>query len=44
MKEEIVMTSERKVAIITGATQGIGAPLVRAYRDRKYRVAANSRP
>ena len=29
--------------IITGASQGIGAELVKAYRDRNYRVVANSR-
>ncbi|HTV85289.1 MAG TPA: SDR family oxidoreductase [Dyella sp.] len=37
------MNSPRKVAIITGASQGIGAALVKAYRDRDYRVVANSR-
>jgi NAD(P)-dependent dehydrogenase (short-subunit alcohol dehydrogenase family) len=37
------MSSERKVVLITGASQGIGAGLVRAYRDRNYRVVANSR-
>lgn len=37
------MSSEQKVVIITGASQGIGAGLVRAYRDRNYRVVANSR-
>jgi NAD(P)-dependent dehydrogenase (short-subunit alcohol dehydrogenase family) len=37
------MSSERKVVIVTGASQGIGAGLVRAYRDRGYRVVANSR-
>jgi NAD(P)-dependent dehydrogenase (short-subunit alcohol dehydrogenase family) len=37
------MNSPRKVAIITGASQGIGAALVKAYRDRDYRVIANSR-
>jgi NAD(P)-dependent dehydrogenase (short-subunit alcohol dehydrogenase family) len=34
---------ERKVAVITGASQGIGAALVKAYRDRGYRVVATSR-
>jgi NAD(P)-dependent dehydrogenase (short-subunit alcohol dehydrogenase family) len=34
---------ERKVVVITGASQGIGAALVKAYRDRKYRVVATSR-
>jgi NAD(P)-dependent dehydrogenase (short-subunit alcohol dehydrogenase family) len=37
------MGAEQKVAIITGASQGIGAELVKAYRDRNYRVVANSR-
>ena len=37
------MSSEQKVAIITGASQGIGASLVKAYRDIGYRVVANSR-
>jgi NAD(P)-dependent dehydrogenase (short-subunit alcohol dehydrogenase family) len=34
---------ERKVAVITGASQGIGAALVKAYRDRDYQVVATSR-
>jgi NAD(P)-dependent dehydrogenase (short-subunit alcohol dehydrogenase family) len=37
------MGSEQKVAIVTGASQGIGAALVRGFRDRDYRVVANSR-
>ena len=37
------MGTEQKVAVITGASQGIGAGLVRAFRDRDYRVVANSR-
>ena len=37
------MGTEQKVAVITGASQGIGAALVKAYRDRDYRVVANSR-
>jgi NAD(P)-dependent dehydrogenase (short-subunit alcohol dehydrogenase family) len=37
------MGTAQKVAIITGASQGIGAALVNAYRDRDYRVVANSR-
>jgi len=37
------MTTERKVAVITGASQGIGAALVKAYRDRDYRVVATAR-
>lgn len=37
------MSNSRKVAVITGASQGIGAGLVQAFRDRDYRVVANSR-
>jgi NAD(P)-dependent dehydrogenase (short-subunit alcohol dehydrogenase family) len=37
------MGQEQKVVIITGASQGIGADLVKGYRDRNYRVVANSR-
>ena len=37
------MRSERKVAVITGASQGIGAALVEAYRDRDYGVVATAR-
>jgi NAD(P)-dependent dehydrogenase (short-subunit alcohol dehydrogenase family) len=37
------MATERKVAVITGASQGIGAALVKAYRDRDYRVVATAR-
>jgi NAD(P)-dependent dehydrogenase (short-subunit alcohol dehydrogenase family) len=37
------VSSEQKVAIITGASQGIGGGLVRAFRDRHYRVVATSR-
>jgi NAD(P)-dependent dehydrogenase (short-subunit alcohol dehydrogenase family) len=34
---------QRKVAIVTGASQGIGAGLVAAYRRHGYAVVANSR-
>jgi NAD(P)-dependent dehydrogenase (short-subunit alcohol dehydrogenase family) len=37
------MGTEQKVTIITGASQGIGSALVKAFRDRNYRVVANSR-
>jgi NAD(P)-dependent dehydrogenase (short-subunit alcohol dehydrogenase family) len=37
------MSDDRKVAIISGASQGIGAALVTAYRDRNYRVVATAR-
>jgi NAD(P)-dependent dehydrogenase (short-subunit alcohol dehydrogenase family) len=36
------MRIEQKVAVITGASQGIGAALVNAYRDRNYRVVATA--
>ena len=39
----IPSTSARKVAIVTGASQGIGAALVAAYRAQGYAVVANSR-
>src|SRR3954463_13732298 len=37
------MSTESRVAVITGASQGIGAGLVRGFLDRGYRVVANSR-
>jgi NAD(P)-dependent dehydrogenase (short-subunit alcohol dehydrogenase family) len=37
------MSTDRKVAVITGASQGIGAALVAAYRERGYRVVAVAR-
>lgn len=37
------MRNKEKVAVITGASQGIGAALVKAYRDRDYRVIATAR-
>jgi NAD(P)-dependent dehydrogenase (short-subunit alcohol dehydrogenase family) len=37
------MTSEQKVAVITGASRGIGAGLLKAYRDIGYHVVATSR-
>ena len=36
------MGTDHKVAVITGASQGIGAALVTAYRDRHYRVVATA--
>ncbi len=41
-EKERTMTSQ-KVAVITGASQGIGATLVTAYRKLGYAVVANSR-
>ena len=37
------MSNAKKVAVITGASQGIGDALVKAYLDRNYRVVATSR-
>jgi NAD(P)-dependent dehydrogenase (short-subunit alcohol dehydrogenase family) len=37
------MAASQKVAVITGASQGIGAELVKAYRRLNYFVVANSR-
>jgi NAD(P)-dependent dehydrogenase (short-subunit alcohol dehydrogenase family) len=37
------MEHGHKVAVITGASQGIGAALVKAYRDRHYNVVAAAR-
>ena len=37
------MSTEQKVAIVTGASQGIGAGILQAFRDRNYRVVATSR-
>ncbi len=37
------MTNTQKTAIVTGASQGIGAGLVKAFLDRGYNVVANSR-
>jgi len=37
------MNNDRKVVIITGASQGIGAELVKGYQAKGFRVVANSR-
>ena len=37
------MSTERRVAVITGASQGIGAGLVQGYLDRGFRLVVNSR-
>jgi NAD(P)-dependent dehydrogenase (short-subunit alcohol dehydrogenase family) len=37
------MSKDQKVAIVTGASQGLGAGIVAAFRQRGYRVVATSR-
>lgn len=37
------MSNVKKVVVITGASQGIGAALVKAFRDLDYRVVATAR-
>jgi len=37
------MSSQRKTAIVTGASQGIGAGIVQAFVERGFNVVANSR-
>jgi NAD(P)-dependent dehydrogenase (short-subunit alcohol dehydrogenase family) len=37
------MSSQRKTAIVTGASQGIGAGVVKAFVERGFNVVANSR-
>jgi NAD(P)-dependent dehydrogenase (short-subunit alcohol dehydrogenase family) len=42
-EKELEMANTRKTAIVTGASQGIGAALVEAFLKRGYGVVANSR-
>ena len=37
------MLEQRKTAVVTGASQGIGAAIVKAFAERAYNVVANSR-
>jgi NAD(P)-dependent dehydrogenase (short-subunit alcohol dehydrogenase family) len=43
MKQEGVMATKLKTAIVTGASQGIGAGVTKAFLERGYRVVASSR-
>src|SRR5271170_5683520 len=43
MTSETAMSGERKTVIVTGASQGIGAGLVKAFVERGFNVVANSR-
>jgi NAD(P)-dependent dehydrogenase (short-subunit alcohol dehydrogenase family) len=38
-----IMTSEQKIVVITGATRGIGAGLLKGFHESGYGVVANSR-
>jgi NAD(P)-dependent dehydrogenase (short-subunit alcohol dehydrogenase family) len=40
---EFAVSTERKVALVTGASQGIGAGIVRAFVERGFNVVATSR-
>jgi NAD(P)-dependent dehydrogenase (short-subunit alcohol dehydrogenase family) len=42
-ERNIIMSEHRKVAVVTGASQGLGAGIVKAFRQRGYRVVATSR-
>ena len=37
------MSNSKKVIVITGASQGLGAGMVKAFRDLDYKVVATSR-
>ncbi|WFU45667.1 SDR family NAD(P)-dependent oxidoreductase (plasmid) [Bradyrhizobium sp. CB82] len=37
------MSAEQKVVVVTGASQGIGAGIVEAFRQRNYQIVATSR-
>jgi NAD(P)-dependent dehydrogenase (short-subunit alcohol dehydrogenase family) len=37
------MTTDRKVVVVTGASQGLGAAFVNAYRERGWRAVGNAR-
>ena len=37
------MSADRKVMVVTGSSQGLGAAFVKAYKERGWRVVGNSR-
>ena len=37
------MSEERKVLVVTGSSQGLGAAFVKSYRERGWRVVGNAR-
>jgi NAD(P)-dependent dehydrogenase (short-subunit alcohol dehydrogenase family) len=41
--EEATMSDQRKTAVVTGASQGIGAGIVKAFAERGFNIVANSR-
>jgi 3-oxoacyl-ACP reductase-like protein len=42
-KRDPAMSAEKRVAIVTGASHGIGAALMHAYRQEGYSVVATAR-
>src|SRR5579872_4398697 len=42
-RKECIVTAKSKTIIVTGASQGIGAGIAKAFLDRGYCVVANSR-
>src|SRR5258705_12463180 len=42
-RKQIMIPDIHKTVIVTGASQGIGAGLVKAFLDRRYNVVATSR-
>ncbi len=43
VSREMTMSKPRKTAIVTGASQGIGAGIVKEFVQRGFNVVANSR-
>jgi NAD(P)-dependent dehydrogenase (short-subunit alcohol dehydrogenase family) len=41
--DKAIMSNQRKTAIVTGASQGIGAGIVKAFVEKDFHVVANSR-